>query len=67
MGSDPIRETRRNAAVCYPGRKQYPSSPDFVGATRLEDGRLFWVKVWKQMRDDGSLCLRVELQPKEER
>lgn len=61
------RETKRNCSICYKGKKTYPASPDFVGVTRLEDGQSFWIKIWKEMRPDGEICLRVELQPKEER
>jgi hypothetical protein len=59
------RETRRNYTICYKGKNQHAGGADFVGLTRMEDGLFYWVKIFKEMRANGEMCLRVELQPKE--
>jgi hypothetical protein len=60
-------EDRRNNCVCYRNRRKAMLwQPDFVGVLVLECGDKYWVRLYEQKTRDGTPCVGVKLQLKED-
>jgi hypothetical protein len=60
-------EDRRGHAIWYRNRKKTMLwQADFIGVLTMESGDRYWVRIYEQKTRDGSPCIGVKLQAKED-
>jgi hypothetical protein len=57
------REERRGWANCFAAEKKEDWHADFAGFTTLEDGKRYFVNVFKKVDKNGKRYVTVRLQP----
>jgi hypothetical protein len=60
-------EDRRDHCVCYRNRgKTMLWQADYIGVLVTESGDKFWVRIYEQKTRDGSPCIGLKIQRKED-